>query len=129
MFDGRAMRERKLIQMECADGMPKSACDIMNWLIEVGAAHPGLFGFKPERPCLEKVLCGHKILGMFFTYSGGPSYGRPITPVQPVMGVPTRSRPFRDDKPVEHLPRISCTLRIDFLLVPQYPLSLSNRRS
>ena len=70
MLDGRAGRERQLIQMERADAMLKCACNMMNWLIELGAAHSFLFGFKPERPCFEKVSCGHKILGRLPSYSG-----------------------------------------------------------
>jgi len=70
MLDGRALRERQLIQVKRADRMPKSACHMMNCLIEISAAHPFLFGLEPERPCLEKVSCGHKILVRLSSYSG-----------------------------------------------------------
>lgn len=70
MLDGRAMRERQLIQMKRADGVHKSACHLMNWLVKRCTAHPVLFGFKAERPCLEKVSCGHKILRRLSSYSG-----------------------------------------------------------
>ena len=70
MLDRRAVRERQLIQMERADGVHKSACNMMNRLIKLGAAHPFLFGFKPERPCFEKISCGHRILGRWSSYSG-----------------------------------------------------------
>ena len=63
MLDGRAVRERQLIQMKRADGVHKWAYHLSNWLIKCRAAHPFLFGFKPERPCFEKVSCGHQILG------------------------------------------------------------------
>ena len=63
MLDGRAMRERQLIQMKRADGVHKSACHLSNWLVKRRAVHPFLFGFKPECPCFEKVSCGHEILG------------------------------------------------------------------
>jgi hypothetical protein len=70
MFDGRAMWERQLIQMKCADGVDKSACHLMNWLVKRCTAHPVLFGFKAESPCLEKVPCSHKILRKLSSYSG-----------------------------------------------------------
>ena len=63
MLDGRAVRECQLIQMQRADGVHKWACYLSNWLVKRRAAHPFLFGFKPERPCFEKGSCGHEILG------------------------------------------------------------------
>ena len=70
MLNGRAVRERQLIQMKRADRVHKSACHLSNWLVKRRAAHPFLFGFKPERPCFEKVSCGHEILGGLSSYSG-----------------------------------------------------------
>ena len=62
MLNGRALRERQLIEMKRTDGVHKSACDLSNWLVKRCFAHPFLFGFKSERPCFEKVSRGHKIL-------------------------------------------------------------------
>jgi len=71
MLDRRALWERQLIQVKRADRMPKSTCHVMNCLIEeISAAHPILFGLEPERPCPEKVSCGHKILVRLPSYSG-----------------------------------------------------------
>ena len=63
MLDERAVRERQLMQMKRADGVYKLACYLSNWLVKRRAAHPFLFGFKPKRPCFEKVSCSHEILG------------------------------------------------------------------
>ena len=70
MLDGRAVRERQLIQMKRADGVHKSACHLSNWLVKRCAAHPFLFGFKTERPCFKKISSGHRILGRLSSFSG-----------------------------------------------------------
>jgi len=62
MLNGRAVRERQLIQMKRTDRVHKSACHLSDWLVKCRAAYPFLFGFKPERPCFEKISRGHKIL-------------------------------------------------------------------
>src|SRR5262245_1431955 len=62
------MGKRQLIQMKRTDGIDKSAYHLSNWLVERLAAYQCLFGFKPDRPCLKKVSCGHEIPGKSFVF-------------------------------------------------------------
>ena len=62
MLDGRAVLERQLIQMKRTDSVHKSACYLSDWLVKRCTAHPFLLGFKPGRPCFEKISRSHKFL-------------------------------------------------------------------
>ena len=53
LLNGRALRERQLVEMERTDSIYKSAYDLGNRLVTRSTVHPFLFGFKQERPCFE----------------------------------------------------------------------------
>lgn len=113
MLDGQAFWERQFIQIECTGGAYKSSCYQSNWLVKRCVDRSLLFGFIPQRPCFEKVSCGHRILGTVALVQRAIIRSVSCTcPACRTVSCWLRSSHDTAQKSIIY------TLRIDFLLAP-----------